>query len=81
MDMLAKWTTAVRAELGVGKEEFDPRLVLELARGSARTVARPAGSITAYLFGVAVGKGVPPREAAELVAKLIETWPRIDWRD
>ncbi|WP_165436502.1 DUF6457 domain-containing protein [Amycolatopsis suaedae] len=81
MNLLGEWTAAACAELGVDAEDVDRATVLAIARDSARSVARPAAPLTAYLLGVAVGRGVPVKEAADRLAKLMASWPRIDWRD
>jgi len=72
MATLDDWIAAVRAELGV--DPVDTGLVLDLARDVAHGVARPAAPLTAYLLGVAVGRGADPREAAATVAALASSW-------
>jgi hypothetical protein len=69
---LAEWLEAVRTELGV--DPVDQSLVLDLARDVAHGVARPAAPLTAYLLGVAVGRGADARQAAEAVAALARSW-------
>jgi hypothetical protein len=57
------WTAAACRELGL---EDDPqvRLVLALAKDVAHGVLRPAAPVTAYLLGLAVGRGADPEDAA-----------------
>lgn len=66
MSELEDWLTTAADALGVG-DEVDVTLVLDLARDVAHGVARPAAPLTAYLLGVAVGRGADPLEAAELL--------------
>ena len=73
MSTLEDWITAVREELHV--DPVDTGLVLDLARDVAHGVARPAAPLTAYLLGLAVGRGADPRQAAAAVSALAETWP------
>ncbi|AXB42099.1 DUF6457 domain-containing protein [Amycolatopsis albispora] len=81
MTMLSDWIAAVCAELGLDAQDCERAVVLKVARESASAVARPAAPITAFLLGVAVGRGVPAAEAVARVHRLADGWPRIDWRD
>jgi hypothetical protein len=65
------WTDAVRGELGL---DDDPqvRLVLAVAKDVAHGVLRPAAPVTAYLLGLAVGRGADPAAAAAQVQRLVE---------
>jgi hypothetical protein len=49
--------------------------VLDLARDVAHNVARPGAPLTAYLLGVAVGRGANPAEAAAKLTELAAGWP------
>ncbi|HEY7176862.1 MAG TPA: DUF6457 domain-containing protein [Micromonosporaceae bacterium] len=73
MSSLDDWTDAVRDSLRL--EPIDSKLVLDLARDVAHGVLRPAAPLTAYLVGIAVGRGAEPRDAAAAVEALIATWP------
>ena len=55
------------AELGVAESDIDMTLVLDLAREVAHHTVRPAAPVSAYLLGLAVGRGGDP---AELAARL-----------
>jgi molybdopterin-guanine dinucleotide biosynthesis protein A len=77
MSTLVDWVVAVRAELGLA-EEIDTDLVLDVARDVAHGVARPAAPLTAYLLGLAVGRGADPRQAAATVAALAQSWKGSD---
>ena len=76
MSTLEDWTEAVRAELGLESDVVDVTTVLDMARDVAHGVARPAAPLTAYLIGVAVGRGAKPAEAAERIAELARSWTR-----
>jgi hypothetical protein len=67
MSTLDDWIETACAELGVNPEELNQKIVLNLARVLAHTIDRPAAPLTAYLLGVAVGRGAP---LAETAAKL-----------
>jgi hypothetical protein len=54
---LDDWTTEACAALGLDRDTVDTTAILDLARDVAHTVARPAAPLTAYLVGVAVGRG------------------------
>jgi hypothetical protein len=73
MSTLEDWIAAVRAQLDV--DPVDTTLVLDLARDVAHGVARPAAPLTAYLLGLAVGRGADPRQAAAAVTALAQSWP------
>lgn len=72
MNALDEWTEAVR--VGLRLDPIDSKLVLDLARDVAHGVLRPAAPLTAYLVGVAVGRGAEPQAAAAAVQELIATW-------
>jgi hypothetical protein len=74
MSTLSEWTAAVCADLGLDPGSADTRTVLDLARDVARGVARPAAPLTAYLVGVAVGRGLALPEAAGRISALAATW-------
>jgi hypothetical protein len=71
MPTLDEWTSQVSAALGLPTEAVDRDLVLDLARDTARGVARPAAPLTAYLAGIAVGRGGSPAEIAATIRALI----------
>jgi hypothetical protein len=75
MNTLEEWMGTVRANLGIPADAIDMKVVLDLARDVAHGVARPAAPLTAYLVGVAVGRGLPLQEAAGRVQALAATWP------
>src|SRR4029077_11799559 len=54
------WTEAACAELGLDPATVDERLILNLTRVVAHRVDRPAAPLTAFLAGLAAGRGGPP---------------------
>ena len=76
MSTLEEWTAAVCADLGLDSGSADTTTVLELARDVAHSVARPAAPLTAYLVGVAVGRGLTLSAAARQVQDLASRWNR-----
>jgi Domain of unknown function (DUF6457) len=75
---LDEWTAQVCQALGLTDGEVDQRLVLDVARETAHRVARPAAPLTAYLLGIAVGRGADPAAAAASIADLARAWPAAD---
>jgi hypothetical protein len=78
MSTMDEWTAAVRAELGLDSGVADLRVVLDLTRDVAHGVARPAAPFTAYLVGVAVGRGLPVADAVARVSALANGWDRAE---
>jgi Domain of unknown function (DUF6457) len=74
---LDEWTAQVSQALGLDAE-INQRLVLDLARETAHRVDRPAAPLTAYLLGIAVGRGADPAVAAASIADLARSWPAAD---
>ena len=76
MNTLEEWTAAVCADLGLDPGSADTRTVLDLTRDVAQGVARPAAPLTAYLVGVAVGRGLALPDAAARISALAARWPQ-----
>jgi Domain of unknown function (DUF6457) len=76
MNTLEEWTAAVCADLGLDPGSADTRTVLDLTRDVAQGVARPAAPLTAYLVGVAVGRGLSLPDAAARISALAAGWPQ-----
>ena len=74
MNLLDDWTYAVCKALDL--DDVDTGPVLPLARDVAHGVLRPAAPLTAYLLGIAVGRGADPATASATIAELIARWPR-----
>lgn len=69
---LHEWVDAACAELGIEPAEARTSLVLDLARDVAHNTVRPAAPVTAYLLGLAVGRGADPETAARALTALAE---------
>jgi hypothetical protein len=70
MSSLDEWTAAACRELGLDVAEANVPLVLELAKDVAHNVMRPGAPVTAYLLGLAVGRGADPTDAAGRLVSL-----------
>lgn len=68
------WVAAASAELGLSPADVQVDTVLDLARDVARQVLRPGAPVTAYLMGVAVGRGAAPAAVAERLTELALSW-------
>ena len=76
MSTMDQWTAAVCADFGLDPSDADLRAVLDLTRDVAHSVARPAAPLTAYLVGVAVGRGLALPDAAGRVSALATSWEK-----
>jgi len=75
MSVLEEWADEVRAALNLEPAAGDEqKLVLDLARDVAHGVLRPAAPVSAYLLGLAVGRGADPQRAAATVTGLARRW-------
>jgi hypothetical protein len=72
---LDRWVAAACAELGLTPEDVEPKAVLDVARDVAHQVLRPGAPLTAYLMGIAVGRGADPADAAARISALALAWP------
>ncbi|MGN8051428.1 DUF6457 domain-containing protein [Curtobacterium sp. 22159] len=68
---LDDWTARLQAALGLEDAPVDVAAVLDLARDAAHGVARPAAPLTAYVVGIAVGRGMPLDAALDVVARTL----------
>jgi hypothetical protein len=78
MKDLDAWVAAAGREAGVDPAEIPTRLVLDLARDVAHGVVRPGAPVTAYLLGLAVGRGADPSDVADRLSDLALSWPPPD---
>jgi hypothetical protein len=69
------WVAAAGAELGLDPAEIPVTVVLDLARDVAHQVLRPGAPVSAYLMGLAVGRGAEPAEVAARLSALAKSWP------
>ena len=77
MSTLEEWTAAVGVGLGLDPTPLSTaqtRTVLDLARDVAHAVDRPAAPLTAYLLGLAVGRGLTLPDAADRIRALAAGW-------
>ncbi|MEH0843009.1 DUF6457 domain-containing protein [Micromonospora sp. CPCC 205711] len=75
MTVMDDWITAACTELGLEPADVPVPTVLDLAKDVAHQVLRPGAPVTAYLLGVAVGRGAEPADAAARLSALAGTWP------
>jgi hypothetical protein len=75
MSDLDVWVAAAADELGLRPGDVQSKAVLDIAREVAHQVLRPAAPLTAYLMGVAVGRGIDPADAAARISALALAWP------
>ncbi|RJL36060.1 DUF6457 domain-containing protein [Bailinhaonella thermotolerans] len=75
MNTLEEWTKAACAELGLDPADVDRDAILDLTRDVAHNVARPAAPLTAYLLGLAQGRGTAAPDAAARLSSLAVSWP------
>ena len=74
VNALDDWTAAACRELGLDPAEANTPAVLDLARDVAHSVLRPGAPVTAYLAGLAVGRGADPADALARLTTLARTW-------
>lgn len=74
MSQLDAWVAAAAAELGLAPADVHTSQVLDVARDVAHQVLRPGAPVTAYLMGLAVGRGADPADVAERISALARTW-------
>ena len=72
---LDAWIAAASAELGVAPGDVPAKAVLNVARDVAHQVLRPGAPVSAYLMGLAVGRGADPAEVADRLSDLALDWP------
>lgn len=75
MSELDRWAGTVSRELSL--EDLEPAdldRVLDLARVVAHGVVRPAAPVSAYLLGIAIGRGADPATATARLAGLAAAW-------
>ena len=77
MNELDAWVAAAAAELGLEPGEVRAKLVLDVARDVAHQVLRPGAPVTAYLMGLAVGRGADPADVAERISALAQNWDSV----
>lgn len=75
MSVLDEWVAEVRAALELTPAHPEEhKLVLDIARDVAHGVLRPAAPVSAYLLGLAVGRGADPAASAAAISELAVRW-------
>ncbi|WP_433827798.1 DUF6457 domain-containing protein [Actinoplanes sp. CA-015351] len=74
MKELDDWLAVIGPELGVRPDEVPTDELLDVARDVAHNVLRPGAPVTAYLMGLAVGRGADPAEVARKISARSLTW-------
>jgi hypothetical protein len=70
---LDEWVTAAAAELDLGPVPVEEqRLILDLAREVAHNTVRPGAPVSAYLVGLAVGRGASLADATRVLTELAQ---------
>lgn len=70
---LDEWVGIAAAELGLGEVSGEEqRLILDLAREVAHNTVRPGAPVSAYLVGLAVGRGASLAEATRALTDLAQ---------
>jgi hypothetical protein len=69
-----RWIADACAELGLDPADVPVRTVLNLARVAAHRVERPAAPLTAFILGLAVGRGADPSDATARLNRLAAGW-------
>jgi hypothetical protein len=72
---MQRWMEVACAELGIDPATVDERAILDLTRDVAHQVDRPAAPLTAFLLGVAAGRGAPLAATATRLQALAMAWP------
>ncbi|MEV4810188.1 DUF6457 domain-containing protein [Micromonospora avicenniae] len=75
MTVMDDWVTAACAELDLDPAQVPVPAVLGLAKDVAHQVLRPGAPVSAYLLGLAVGRGADPADAAVRLSALAASWP------
>jgi hypothetical protein len=73
---LDAWIAAACQELGLKPDDVRATTVLDVARDVAHQVVRPGAPVSAYLMGVAVGRGADPSDVAGRLSALALAWPQ-----
>ncbi|KQM81149.1 DUF6457 domain-containing protein [Agromyces sp. Leaf222] len=67
---LDAWVAEIAAELGLDPADVPVGDILDLTRRVAHGVARPAGPVTAFMIGLAVGRGTATGTASEVADRI-----------
>lgn len=75
---LETWVRIASADLGIDPADVPIGLLLDVTRETAHDVMRPAGPVTTFLIGLAVGRGSTLDEAITIVRTRIAEWDSAD---
>jgi len=67
---LDAWVARIAAELGLDPSEVPVGDILDLTRRVAHGVARPAGPVTAFMIGLALGRGTTTGTTTEVAERI-----------
>lgn len=70
MNTLEEWTREVCDELGLDPGDVDRDGILDMTKDVAHGVARPAAPLTAYVAGLAIGRGADPAATLARIAEM-----------
>ncbi len=70
------WLSKAAGELGVGVDEIPVNTLLDLAAAVAHDVDRPMAPVTAFVAGLAAGRGADGEEATKKLIALAKAWPK-----
>lgn len=71
---LTSWLETVGPDVGVDPDEIPVGDILDLATAVARGVLRPGVPVTAFLAGLAVGRGLPPEAVLAGLSDRAREW-------
>lgn len=71
---LEDWVRVTAADLGLDHDDAPIGLLLDVTRETAHEVMRPAGPVTTFLIGLAVGRGSSIDDAVATVRARIARW-------
>lgn len=67
---LDAWVNEVATTLGLDPSDVPVGDILDLTRRVAHGIARPAGPVTAFMIGLAVGRGTTAGTASEVAERI-----------
>ena len=74
MNTLEAWTEAVCSDLGIDPADIDRDLILDMTKDVAHGVARPAAPLTAFIAGLAIGRGATPQQVMTRITTRANSW-------
>lgn len=71
---LDEWVARLQDALGLTDADIPTGRVLDLTRDAAHGVTRPAGPLTTFLLGIAVGRGADFDDASRTIERAVAEW-------